>query len=168
MIRETSLPGGIQKFMFAQSDVIINGYWGRKRKEVEDRDRLMSFDGTNEVMAGTRIRGAFVPRKYIVTPPTISDSSLPWKQWQGFFKNTPAAGQEAQRFYEQTYRGRLSDLIDDDEKDIIRPGAEAQADITTDAGSTGSSEENTREDNEPYRTRPTTHQLRPTQTKAKK
>src|SRR4029077_4057867 len=67
--RETSLPGGVQQFIHAQSDLIMHGFFGRRRKDKRDRDRFISFDGTDEVMAGTRIRQVYIPNKYIVTPP---------------------------------------------------------------------------------------------------
>jgi AAA domain-containing protein len=97
--RESTLSAGIQRFIHAQSDVIINGYFGRKRprKGKQIRDRIISFDGTDEVMAGTRIQRVYIPNQYISSPPTDKDSAIPWKQWAEFFTNSPEAGQKAER-----------------------------------------------------------------------
>jgi len=103
--RETSLPSGIQKFIHAQSDVIINGLFGRRRKTLRDRDRIISFDGTNEIMAGTRIRNILLPNKYIVAPPTTRQLDAAWLQWQDFFAKNPQAGQAAEDFYLKTLHG---------------------------------------------------------------
>jgi AAA domain len=115
--RETSLPAGIQRFIHQQSDVIINGMLGRRRKGQEDRDRVISFDGTNEIMAGTRIRKIRIPRKYIVSPPTYEDDSVPWKQWTSFFTQSPTAGLAAEDFYNRTIRGKEDENeVEEEEK----------------------------------------------------
>lgn len=82
---ETTLPKGIQKFIHTQADVIINGSFGRRRKNQSERDRIISFDGSSEILAGTRIRGVVLPKKYVVAPPTHTDQSVPWRQWCLFF-----------------------------------------------------------------------------------
>lgn len=99
--RESTLPAGIQRYVHTQSDVIINGFFGRKRPKrgKQIRDRIISFDGTDEIMAGTRIQRVFIPNKYISSPPTDEDSSIPWKQWTNFFTESPQAGQEAEKIY---------------------------------------------------------------------
>lgn len=112
--RETTLPKGVQKFVHAQSDVIINGMWGRWRKGMDDRDRLISFDGTNEIMAGSRIRGVFVPSKYIVKSPSQDDLTVPWRQWNDFFVDSPEAGEAARKEYSAIYRNRPNEPIDND------------------------------------------------------
>lgn len=83
--RETTLPKGIQKFIHTQCDVIVNGTFGRRRKGNDERDRVVCFDGSQDVLAGTRIRGVPIPKKYIVAPPTAEDQGIPWKQWCKFF-----------------------------------------------------------------------------------
>lgn len=103
--KETSLPGGVQHFVHTQADVIMHGFFARRRKGQRDRDRYISFDGSNELMAGTRIRKVYIPNKYIVTPPTRTDDSLPWKQWESFFTNNPDAGKLAEQEFVQLYRG---------------------------------------------------------------
>jgi hypothetical protein len=117
--RETTLPGGIQKFVHAQSDVIINGMWGKRRSNMGHRDRIISFDGTNEIMAGSRIRGVRIPIKYIVDPPTEDDLSLPWQQWNDFFIDSPQAGEAATARYQSIYTQRRNEPIDDDNNQII-------------------------------------------------
>ena len=115
--RETSLPGGIQKFVHQQSDVIINGMLGRRRKGNPDRDRVISFDGTNEIMAGTRIRRVRIPNKYIVDQP-LNTGFEPWQQWQKFFTDSPSAGDQAQSFYNTTIKGKEDENeVDEEAKD---------------------------------------------------
>lgn len=99
--RETTLPKGIQKFIHTQADVIINGTFGRRRRGMQERDRIVSFDGSAEVLAGTRIRGVPLPKNYIVTPPSDEDQGLPWKQWCGFFdaERGPGLAAQAEEFY---------------------------------------------------------------------
>jgi hypothetical protein len=104
--RETSLPAGIQRFIHAQADVIINGELKRRRKGMRDRDRMISFDGTNEVMAGTRIKSVYLPIKYIPAVPTLEHPDAPWLQWIRFFKESPTAGQEAENQYNQLIHGK--------------------------------------------------------------
>jgi AAA domain-containing protein len=107
--RETSLPTGIQSFIHAQSDVIMHGFFGRRRRGKSERDRVISFDPTNEIMAGTRLRQVKLPNKYIVAPPSVEDLALPWKQWEGFFADSPQAGLNAEaEFY------KLAEGMDDE------------------------------------------------------
>jgi len=104
--RETSLAAGVQRFVHAQADVIINGQFKRRRKGRRDRDREISFDGTNEVMAGTRIKSVYLPVKYIPAVPTLEHPDAPWTQWTEFFTNSPGAGQAAEREYERLSPGK--------------------------------------------------------------
>jgi AAA domain len=103
--RETTLPSAIQSFVHTQSDVIMHGFFGRRRRGQIDRDRIVSFDGTNEVMAGTRLRQVHVPNKYIVAPPTSESLDLPWQQWENFFTNSPQAGKDAEASYAKLLEG---------------------------------------------------------------
>jgi len=113
--RETSLPGAIQSFIHAQSDVIMHGFFGRRRRGKSERDRVVSFDGNNEVMAGTRLRQVKLPSKYIVAPPVADDLFLPWKQWEGFFTDSPQAGLNAETEYH-----RLAEGMDDESSIPVR------------------------------------------------
>lgn len=103
--RETSLSGKLQQLMHTQSDCIMHGMFAKLRKGQKDRDRYITFDGTNSLMAGTRVRKVYVPNKYIVTPPTREDDSPPWKQWREFFTNSPDAGQLAEAEFDRLYKG---------------------------------------------------------------
>lgn len=103
--KETSLPGGVQKFAHTQSDCIMHGFFSRRRRGQKDRDRMISFDGSDYLMAGTRIRKVYIPNKYVVSPPTRTDDSPPWKQWSKFFDDNPAAGQAAEQQFTKLYVG---------------------------------------------------------------
>jgi hypothetical protein len=111
--RETSLPTGIQQFIHSQSDVIMHGFFSRRRKGQHDRDRYISFDGSNEVMAGTRIRQVHIPNKYIVAPPMHDDLSFPWKQWLKFFTDSPKAGLTAEEQFAKLSVGRDDENIEE-------------------------------------------------------
>lgn len=114
--RETSLPGGVQQFVHAQSDVIMHGFFARRRRAQKERDRYISFDGTDEVMAGTRIRRIYIPNKYIVRPPSRIDLSLPWKQWSEFFSDNPNAGEKAEKDFIRLFEGADDENISTVEK----------------------------------------------------
>jgi AAA domain len=103
--KETSLPGGVQHFIHTQSDCIMHGMRARRRKGQRERDRYINFDGSSDLMAGTRIRKVYIPNKYIVDPPTRTDDSIPWKQWESFFTNNPTAGKAAEENFVRLYRG---------------------------------------------------------------
>lgn len=117
--RETSLPGGVQQFIHAQSDVIMHGFFARRRKGQKERDRYISFDGTNEIMAGTRVRKVFIPNKYIVDSPTRDNLTLPWSQWANFFTNNPMAGEEAEKRFIKLYEGVDDETIDSDVEQTV-------------------------------------------------
>lgn len=94
--RESTLPSGIQKFIHTQADVIINASFGTKRPGQYERDRIISFDGSAEVLAGVRVRGVYIPKKYVVAPPTDEEPNASWEQWVSFFEDSPDAGQTAE------------------------------------------------------------------------
>jgi AAA domain len=103
--RETSLPGKIQHYAHTQADCIMHGYTRRLTKGQRDSDRIISFDGSDKLMAGTRIRKVYIPNQYVMTPPTRTDDSPPWRQWENFFTNNPVAGQEAEKQFASLIRG---------------------------------------------------------------
>jgi len=109
--RNSTLPAGIERFIHAQSDVIINGTYARKRKGQITRDRVVSFDGSDEVMAGTRITKIRIPNKYIVDSPQ-KDIAAPWKQWANFFVHSPAAGEEAEKRYLNLASGKDDEALE--------------------------------------------------------
>ncbi len=102
--RETTLPAGIQKFIHSQCDVIMHGFRPRSRKLTKAGIRYISFDGSDEVLAGSRIKKVFIPNNYIVTSPTPEDDTLPWKQWINFFKDNPAAGKAADIEFKKVFK----------------------------------------------------------------
>jgi hypothetical protein len=112
--RETSLPGKIQHFAHTQSDVIMHGFFARRRHGQKDRDRYISFDGTDYLMAGARVRKVYLPNKYIVTPPTRTSDSPPWNQWASFFSRNPEAGKEAELEFVRLYKGRQDETVEED------------------------------------------------------
>jgi AAA domain-containing protein len=114
--RETSLPGGVQKFVHNTSDMILNGIWGRRRKGMHDRDRIISFDATNEIMAGTRVQGIYIPNKYVVDRPTEESPAASWLQLAEFFENSPAAGKAAEAQYNKFAPAREVANQDDNEE----------------------------------------------------
>lgn len=133
--RETSLPGKVQHFAHTQSDVIMHAFFGRRRKGQKERDRVISFDGSDTLMAGTRIRKVYIPNKYVVTPPTRTDDSPPWKQWEAFFNNNPEAGKLAETDFVKLFTGK-----DDEQLAKLEPETKQQQDkYVTEKGTTKSS-----------------------------
>lgn len=89
---ETSLPSQVQKFLHTQADVIMHCSFGKRSAGQYERDRIVTLDGSNEVLAGSRVRGIRLPKRFIV------DEENPWQQWLSFFEN-PEAVNEAERHY---------------------------------------------------------------------
>lgn len=83
--RETTLPGGIHKFLHSQADIIMHGSFGVRQKGKKYRDRIVQTEGDAETLAGTRTRDLNLPPRYIVNPES------PWKQWSEFFTDPTAA-----------------------------------------------------------------------------
>lgn len=88
-LKETTLPGGVFKFLHSQADIIFNGSYGIKQKGNKYRDRIWQTEGDEETLAGNRTRDLYLPSKYIIDP------EKPWKQWEGFFTD-PNLGAEAE------------------------------------------------------------------------
>ena len=95
---ETTLPSQVQKFLHTQADLIVHGFFGKKRKGQLERDRVISLDGSNEILAGSRVRHIHLPKKFIVDPIN------PWEQWTQFFDN-PRATDEADKQYRELVLG---------------------------------------------------------------
>jgi len=83
--KETSLPGGIYKFLHSQADVILHGSFGQRQEGNKYRDRIWQTEGDEEVLAGNRTRDIYMPAKYVVDP------DKPYKQLLEFFTNPDAA-----------------------------------------------------------------------------
>jgi hypothetical protein len=114
--RETSLPTGIQEFVYAQSDVILYGFFGRKRKGQRKRDRYISFDSSTETMTGTRLTDIYIPDRYIIEPPVKGDLARPWKQWMSFFDNNPESGQQAEKDFIRLIKGLDDESLEEEEE----------------------------------------------------
>jgi len=99
--KETSLPGGIYKFLHSQADVILHGSYGKKQAGNKFRDRVWQTEGDEEVLAGTRSKDIYLPAKYIVDP------ARPYDQWAEFFTNPDLAAAA------DLMGGRADDDIDD-------------------------------------------------------
>lgn len=102
--QETTLPSQVQKFLHTQADLIVHGNFGKLRKGNRDRDRIISLDGTNEILAGSRVRGINMPKKYIVDPDD------PWAQLESFFKDPKAAAKAEQQFHDLVVLGKDESL----------------------------------------------------------
>lgn len=85
--KETTLPGGIYKFLHTQADIILHGSFGARQKGNKYRDRIWQTEGDEEVLAGNRARGLYLPAKYIVDP------ERPYEQWAEFFANPEIAAE---------------------------------------------------------------------------
>ncbi len=82
--KETSLPGGIHKFLHTQADVILHGMFGNTTKG-KYKARILQTAGDDETLAGNRMREIVLPKQFVI------DNEDPWKQWLDFFKNPKAA-----------------------------------------------------------------------------
>lgn len=85
--KETTLPGGVYKFLHTQADVIMMGSYGIRQKGNKYRDRIWQTEGDEEVLAGNRTKGLYLPSKYIVDP------ERPYEQWAEFFSNPDLAAE---------------------------------------------------------------------------
>jgi hypothetical protein len=111
--QETTLPSQVQKFLHTQADLILHGNFGKKRKGMVDRDRIISLDGTNEILAGSRVRGVNLPKRFIVDP------EKPWQQWTSFFEDEQAV-LDAEKFFAE------ANGIKVEAEAAAEPAAEAQ------------------------------------------
>jgi hypothetical protein len=103
---ETTLPSQVQRFLHTQADIILHAKFGKHYKDREERDRVIILDGSDEILAGSRVRGIKMPRRFIVDP------VKPWEQWASFF-NDPAAVDRAVKYYEARMAGRDVDDLEE-------------------------------------------------------
>lgn len=110
---ETTLPSQVQKFLHTQADVIMHTSFGRRISGQHDRDRVITMDGSNEILAGSRIRGIAMPRKFVVDP------DRPWEQFASFFdkKNGAKNVEKAERDFELRMKGKDVEAASDVEKE---------------------------------------------------
>ena len=115
VLKETTLPGGIYKFLHTQADVILHGSFGVRQKGNTYRDRIWQTEGDEETLAGNRARSLHLPQKYIVDP------ERPWAQWAEFFTN-PELAQIAEEELMGASSRRARDLdADADEEETPKP-----------------------------------------------
>lgn len=77
--RETTLPAGIYKMIYAQFDIILHGIFGKMKKGAKTRDRMIVTEGSEEILA--KNRGGLLPPAFIVP----REFQARWKQFSGFF-----------------------------------------------------------------------------------
>ena len=112
--RETSLPGGVHKFLHTQADVIMHGSFGVKQKGNKYRDRIVQTEGDEETLAGNRTRELNIPARFILDP------ERPWEQWCSFFTD-PAAGDVATAELAASAGHKESDTSEDEEVASLQP-----------------------------------------------
>lgn len=92
--KETTLPSGIYRQIYAQFDLILHGVFGKARKSQKTRERILVSEGSEDILA--KNRGGLLPPAFIV-PRKFEDR---WKQFENFFKN-PKTKEEAFAEYEK-------------------------------------------------------------------
>lgn len=108
--KETSLPGGIHKFLHSQADIILHGSFGVKQKGNKFRDRIWQTEGDEETLAGNRSREQNIPSRFIIDP------EAPWDQWVRFF-NDPTAAAEAEAALASSPSRKVEDKVEDADDD---------------------------------------------------
>lgn len=101
--KESTLPGGVAKFLIPQSDVILHGKFGPRDPSTQRRTRIFQTEGSDEVLAGARGVG----QQYNLPPRFIVDQARGFEQWQEFFDDTEAASRASVE-YEALTRGAKS------------------------------------------------------------
>ena len=86
-MKETTLPGGVYKFLHTQADIIMHASFGSKRPGNKYRDRIWQTEGDEETLAGSRCRDLYLPSRYVVDP------ERPWAEWAEFFTNPDLAAE---------------------------------------------------------------------------
>lgn len=81
---ESTLPAAVQHLLHTQADIILHAKFGKKRKGMKERDRVFVLDGSDDILAGSRVRGVRLPMEYIVDP------DKPWQQFANFFEDEEA------------------------------------------------------------------------------
>lgn len=107
--KETTLPGGVHKFLHTQADVIMHGSFGVRQKGRTYRDRIIQTEGDEETLAGNRCQGISLPGRYIVDP------KQPWEQWANFFED-PLAAETAEKELQACKSNKQPDHIEEEEE----------------------------------------------------
>lgn len=82
--KSATMPKGIMQFCESQADVICHGEFGKRRKPLRQRDRILVTEGDMDTLAGNRT-GTLLPSRYIVSP------NSQWHQFAKFFTSSKAA-----------------------------------------------------------------------------
>lgn len=80
--KESTLSGGVWKFVYTQADCILHGKFGKtvSRKDgTTYRQRILEAEGSEDAIAGVRAEGVSLPNSWVVDP------NNPWSQFAGFF-----------------------------------------------------------------------------------
>lgn len=108
--KECTLDKQLSKFMVPLVDVILFGSYGIKAAGTKVRPRVLTTEGSEDVLAGARLREIRLPSRFVVDP----DNS--YNQWNGFFKD-PKSADEAEAQYRKMMREKEAE-----------PAAESPAD----------------------------------------
>jgi hypothetical protein len=92
--KETTLPGGVWKYLLGQLDIVLHGSFGKRIKGSKKRERLIATEGTEDMLA--KNRGGKLPPIY------ICDEGKQWQQFSGFFTDPETVEEELKR-YEKIY-----------------------------------------------------------------
>lgn len=95
--KETTLPKGIYKQIFAQFDIILHGVFGKMRKKQKTRDRYIVTEGSEEILA--KNRGGLLPPAFLVP----RDFKARWEQFSGFFTEPETKDQAFAAFEKAGY-----------------------------------------------------------------
>ena len=84
--KECSLPTGLIKYVIPMSDLVLHGKFGGRNKATGRRERIIVTEGSDDMLAGSRVQGQFrLPSQFVVDP------TNPWGQWASFFNERGAA-----------------------------------------------------------------------------
>jgi len=95
--KETTLPAGIYKQLFAQFDLIVHGVFGKMRKGEKTRDRLLISEGSENLLA--KNRGGYLPPGFVVP----KDIKKRWPLFASFFTDPKAREAAYQEFLKAGY-----------------------------------------------------------------
>ncbi len=109
--RDCTMVKQLTKFIIPQSDLILNGTFGKRNKQTKKRDRIIITEGSDDTLAGNRAQGDTVlPNRFIV------DLQDPWAQWSEFFTD-PKAAARAEFECNKVMRGVEGEEEEDDRED---------------------------------------------------
>lgn len=122
--KECTLPSGIGKFLIPQADVILHGRFGPVNKETGKRYRIWQTEGSDDMLAGSRVQG-----EYKVPPRFVIDQEDPWGQWKGFFEDPSNADIASQQYAAlMNSKGQPTGTTETDEAPVARTAKQAARD----------------------------------------